>query len=62
MLRNISLKQCTAQATESSSMCAKKYDDQHKVVKNGKQERAKHVNAIPYKREKYKYDGDSKNF
>lgn len=43
-------------------MCSEKFDDQHKVVKNGKQERAKHVNAIPYKREKYKYDGDSKNF
>lgn len=43
-------------------MCSKKFDYQPKVVKNGKQERAKHVNAIPYKREKYKYDGDSKNF
>lgn len=43
-------------------MCSKKYDDQHKVVRNGKQERAKHVNAIPYKREKYKYDGNNNDF
>lgn len=37
-------------------MCKKKYDDQHKIVIKNKEQRAKHVNAIPYKREKYRYD------
>lgn len=36
-------------------MSKKRYDDHHEVIsKNGKTERAKHVNAKPYKRSKYK--------
>ena len=35
-------------------MKRKYQEDHHKIEKDGHNERAKHVNAVPYKRDKYK--------
>lgn len=40
-------------------MCKKEKVEQIKIVdKKGQVKRAKHINAMPYKRQKYKFDYD----